>query len=280
MARTPKSDAGRKSPRKRQATQKKQQAKDEPLKLTTHREFGEATGEIFRRLKANPQALHLLLVNPAMAMQDAGIELSPELRHHVLHVLQHPPALRARRDELEKKLHSELDEQPRPNDPEWVAKTLFKKLKLRPLEIGDRQPVYKSVFSERVAQRAAAKRKKWDDIEAKTGIKRPTTMGFTIQMGGNNIRRLDLDAPAPAGIPYRRAAPKQVPLEQLYFYKDQHPLARDLLELGIIERRAFPIQSADSYRKIKAGEQPNLFGTWISGIRLAAPEEDDDVSDG
>ncbi len=268
-----------KPPRAPAKRTKKDKAADERLKLTTHREFGEATPEIFRRLMANPQSLTLLLANPALAMEDAGIDLSPELRHHVLHVLQHPPQLRARRDELEKRLRGTLDEQPRPNDPEWLSKVLFKKLKLKPLNVEGLTPVYKSNFSPRLAERAAAKRRKWDELEKTTGAKRPSMMGLGFKMGAGNVRRLDLDAPVPKRIPRLRTAPKTVSLEELYFYKDQDDVARDLLELAIIERRGFPIQSADGYRKVKSGEQPNLFATWITGIRLSTEKEGDDVAD-
>jgi TnpA family transposase len=83
---------------------------------------------------------------------------------------------------------------------------------------------------------------------------------------------MDLDAPLPSLKPAKKA-PKTISLETLYFYKDSHPLARDLLELGIIERRSFPIHSADSYRKIKTGEKPNAFHSWIKALRF--PEEDE-----
>jgi hypothetical protein len=78
---------------------------------------------------------------------------------------------------------------------------------------------------------------------------------------------MDLDAELPP-LPSASAAPKKLSLEELYFYKESHPVARQLLELGIVQRQAFPIHSADSYRRIKRGEKSNAFRGWIRGIRF------------
>jgi hypothetical protein len=89
-----------------------------------------------------------------------------------------------------------------------------------------------------------------------------------------------LDAPVPDLKPASRA-PKRVELETLYFYKDSHPLVRDVLELGILQRRAFPIQTASSYRKIRDGKRPHVFRAWIRSVRFPeTPEGNSDDPDG
>ena len=82
-----------------------------------------------------------------------------------------------------------------------------------------------------------------------------------------SLRRIDLDAPAPT-LPPAKARPSEVPLEDLWFYKDQDALVRDALELGVIQRRAFPVHSPDSFRKILEGEKSNAFRAWIKSVRF------------
>ncbi|MEL7227161.1 MAG: hypothetical protein AAGL17_20580 [Cyanobacteria bacterium J06576_12] len=62
--------------------------------------------------------------------------------------------------------------------------------------------------------------------------------------------------------------PHRVELETLYFYKDTHPIVRDVLALGIIQRQAFPIQTTDSYRRIRQGQKRNPFYAWINNVRF------------
>jgi hypothetical protein len=81
------------------------------------------------------------------------------------------------------------------------------------------------------------------------------------------MRRLDLDAPAPR-LPFAREAPVEVTLEDLWFYKDLAPIVRDVVEYGVIQRRAFPFHTPDSFRKIESGEKPNAFRNWIREVRF------------
>jgi len=44
--------------------------------------------------------------------------------------------------------------------------------------------------------------------------------------------------------------------------------ARQVLELGIIQRRAWPIHSGAAYRKVQKGERRSALLGWIKSIRF------------
>ncbi len=264
----------------------------EPLTVTSHRAFGTAKVQnaIFARFNENPDLAKLLLVNPVQAMKAVGVTLSTRLQKHVMHTLQYSPRLDAERKALEEHLHSQIGRKPRPNDPEWVAEFLFGELGLKPLDTRNHTPTYKTPLDAdmmRVYEKLRPKRRtdaaRKADMAQQTAPQPPrspddTTEGtslLTLKMPRTAITRLDLDAPLPE-LGHARKAPKAVDLETLYFYKDSHPLVRDLLQLGIIQRRQFPIQSADAFRKIQRGERPNPFTRWISDVRFPIVEDDDE----
>ncbi|MCC7208698.1 MAG: hypothetical protein IT323_15430 [Anaerolineae bacterium] len=263
----------------------------EPLTVTSHRAFGTAKVQnaIFARFNANPDLAKLLLVNPVQAMKAAGVTLSTRLQRHVMHTLQYSPSLDAERKALEEHLHSQIGRKPRPNDPEWVAEFLFGQLGLKPLDTRDHAPAYKTPFDAdmrrvyeklRPKRRTSAAQKSEMAHQAAPPSQTPDdpTEGasrLTLKMPRAAVTHLDLDAPLPE-LRYARKAPKAVDLETLYFYKDSHPLVRDLLRLGLIQRRQFPIQSADAFRKIQRGERPNPFTRWISDVRFPMVEDDDE----
>ena len=80
-------------------------------------------------------------------------------------------------------------------------------------------------------------------------------------------RRIDLQAKAPE-LPVLEKPPASVTLENLWFYKDRDALVHDALELGILQRRALPIHTPDSFRKVQAGRKANVFHTWIKTVRF------------
>lgn len=247
----------------------------EPLPVGDHRTFARSTAEILRRFNANPDLAALLFVNPAMALREIGVEPSPAITHHVLHTIQYPPGLRARREELVASLTEHLGAPPRPNDAAWTAETLFERLQLQPVDPGDRAPAYKPAIAPATMKQYQAMRP-----AARPAGRYP---GRVLRSGSLKVatdrpspRRMDLDAPLPA-LPPAAEPPREVPLELLYFYKDSHPVARELLELAIIERQAFPIQSSDSFRKIKRGEKRSAFRSWLG--RISFPERGRDEPD-
>jgi hypothetical protein len=244
----------------------KQSKEPEPIEVTDHRMLLTRQAELFERLHANPEAARLLLINPVLAFGEVGVSFSPEISRHILHTIQHPPALRRRREELEERLERELGTPPRPNDPGWVSEVLFERLKIRPLATTGHEPVYTFPLPEGTLERLKGFRREPNPRYPPTQRAR---RGMTLKLAPWRpaFRRMDLDAPLPK-LQAARTAPKEVDLETLYFYRESHPLARDLLELGIIQRRSFPIHSGDSYRKIRSGEKPNAFHAWIRRVEF------------
>lgn len=240
----------------------------EPIELTSHKQLISEQAELFRRFNSSPELSTLLFINPVLAFREVGVTMSPEIAHHVLHTIQHPPHMRRQRDALEASLKEALGEMPQPNNREWLATTLFEKLKVRPLQTSGYRPVYKSELSDEVVGKLQAMRpKKRKRPPRKT---RSGGMRLRVQTTRPAVRRMDLDAPLPK-LKRAKEPPKSMSLETLYFYKDSHPAARELLELGIIQQRSFPIHSGDSYRKVKSGERRSAFRSWIRVVRF--PED-------
>lgn len=237
-----------------------------PLEIATHRALAGKMREIVRRLDARPDLAVMLFINPALVFKDLAVSLAPDLVHHVLHSTQHPPELRRRREELEGSLARELGEPPRPLDPGWVSDLLFRKLRLAPLATAGHEPVYRPPLDPEVIDRL---RKLRPQPKARYAGTRRLNKVATVRVAAWRpaVRRMDLDAPLPAIEPAREP-PAEVTLEGLYFYKDSHPIARQVLELGIIQRRSFPFHSPDSYRRIRDGEKPNAFRAWIRAVRF------------
>ncbi len=238
----------------------------ELIEISKHRELINLQERIFERFNNRPDLAKLLLINPVIAFKEVRVNLSPKIADHVLRTLQHTPHLGRRRKELEKKLKKELDESPLPTNPKWVSKFLFEKLKLQPFDTRNFEPTYNESLSVEVLERLKSlrpKRRKSSDYKFR--VRRG--MRLEIVDWRPSVRRLDLDAELPS-FKIASKIPMQVDLEQLYFYKDSHPLVQDVLELGIIQRRSFPFHSGSSYRKIKSGEKSNAFQKWISSIKF------------
>jgi hypothetical protein len=238
--------------------------KFEPLDVKTHRELAVYGPEIMKRLNSRPDIAVMMFINPVLAMQDVGVRLTAELTDHVLRATQHTPALRKRRDALEAELSRTLGEKARPNDPAWVSELLFKKLALEPLSTGGREPPYRVAPNAAILERL---RKKRPTIRHRYPgerlIKRKAVL--RVRVWNPAVRRLDLDAAVPDLEPAREA-PREVPLETLWFYKDRHPTARAVLELGILERQSFPFHTPDTYRQILDGRRPNAFRAWFRRV--------------
>lgn len=237
-----------------------------PLRIDSHRALAARQNVLAERVRANPELSVMLLINPVLAFRELGVELSPEMASHVLHAIQHPPGLRSRRDELEQSLKKALGEPALPTDPAWNARLLFLLRKLKPLAIDATKPAYTPPLGQVEAQ-------KLNDLRPKGGMRypKPRLLAPMARVGSvpwkESLRRLDLKAPAPT-LPAADVAPDTVPLEDLWFYKDLDPVVHDALELGVIQRRAFPIHSPDSFRKVMSGEKPNAFRKWVKSVRF------------
>ncbi len=229
--------------------------------VNSHRDLVRQRKAMIEALSQRPDLLPLLLANPVLAFRDAGVTMSAEVANHVLHSVRHAPAVRVEREQLTAQLREALGVVPHPSDPEWLAQTLFTRLKVRPLVTRGMEPAYVPAIPDDARERLEAllpKRHRRELAPLPDQVSRPQA-----------LRRLDLDAPLVECKP-ARAGPKRLSLEQLWFYRGSHELVRPLLRLGIIERNALPILSASAYRDLKAGRRENDLVRWISGVSWPA----------
>jgi len=116
MAKDPKNKKGPSSkPRsakkvetKKPARQQEDYRRSEPLAINTHRDLLTNIRPICQRLNNDPDTARMLLVNPILALEDAGIQLAPEVKQHIMDSLRFPPSLVERKEKLELELQDEL----------------------------------------------------------------------------------------------------------------------------------------------------------------------------
>jgi hypothetical protein len=236
--------------------------------LTTHRDLLVHQAAIAARIAAEPRLSLMLMINPVLALERLGVTMSPGISHHVLHTLQHPKEVRDRRDVLEKTLREALGEPARPNEPPWNAHLLFKLRKLPPLDIGARLPTYTPPLGQEESQPLQALRPPGTHRYPYPRRLPPRAHVSSVPWK-ESLRRIDLDAPVPK-LPHAKTTSKEVPLEDLWFYKDLDPLVHDALELGAIRRVAFPIHGPDRFRRILEGKEANAFLLWIDRLSFKA----------
>lgn len=238
---------------------------DQIVKVTNERELLAVARKLLEQLEKEPGFSVMLLANPVLALREYGIELAPEIEHHVLTSLRHPPRLRARRKELEAKLSAELGEPPRPTDSAWMARLVHERRKIEPRAIDGLAPSYKPPLSD---ARVAAIRAKHPPATTRYPGERRITVRHRMGVVPPRpaVRRLDLDAELP---PRARAgqAPAELSLEQAWFYKDD-PVVRDAVELGTIMRRGFPFATPDEFRRIARGEKVDAFRAFVDAVGL------------
>ena len=237
-----------------------------PPLINSHKDLGAKTPEIVAKLNSDPELAKAMLLNPAAAIKEAGYDLSPEIVSHITDTIRHSTATTERRAALEKKLEDALGEAPQPQDPKWLARTLFERLKVTPVDTTGLEPAYVLAISKDALVRLQKLRPALRKRNVRTPVPQHGTR-FKVALMHPSPRRWDLDATLPQAPP-RSTAPETLDLNALYFYKDAHPLARPLLELGLIRRSTFPLQSADTYRKIRRGEKPSPLTRWVKRVRF------------
>lgn len=218
-----------------------------------------------KRIAADPEFSVMLLSNPVLALEKYGIKLTPRLRTHVLHALRHPKALRERRAALEKSLEKRLGKPAKPNDPKWMADYVFKTRKLAPKLTDCAAPAYR--IEDPGGLIAALKADRRPATDRYPEARRITvTSRLGVAPPAPTVRRLDMDAPLPELSP-GKTPPAELPLEQAWFYKDD-PVVRDLVELGQIERRAFPFRTPGEFRAIQSGKSVDGFRAFVQAVRV------------
>ncbi|MCP4290136.1 MAG: hypothetical protein GY792_37980 [Gammaproteobacteria bacterium] len=239
----------------------------DPLEINSHRKLVSNYGAIVQRINEQPELSVLLLINPVLALKELNIKVSKPISNHILHAMQHTPLLKKRREALENELAEKLGNTPQPNNPKWLANLLFNELKIKPLAIRGEMPVYKSALD---PKRLAALQKLRPEPRRKykAPVRRRGNLRLQVAQWNGAARRMEIDAPVPE-LGVLDAAPKEVTLEELFFYKDLSPDLKNLLELGIIQRQGFPFHSGDSYRKVKNGSKANAFRGWIRSVKFS-----------
>ena len=233
------------------------------IRIDSHRSLLARRKQLVRALATDPARGRLLFANAALAFKDAGVDLGPAIADHVLHTVRQSAEATTRREVLTAQLRKALTVVPHPSDPEWLAHTLFERIKLSPLAIGRREPTYLPAIPAGVEAdlRGLLVPSSRPRLPARTGGKPPPPPP---------VARLDLDAEVPPLRPARRA-PASVTLPQLWFYLPSHDLVRPLLQLGILEVSVLPTLTPTQFRAVQAGKPVGGFIDWVE--RVTFPDE-------
>jgi hypothetical protein len=237
----------------------------ESIRIDSHRDLVAKAGLIEARVGQDPGFSVMFLSNPVLALEAYGIKLSPQMQHHVLSTLRHPPKLRTRREELEAILQEALGEKPHPEKPEWLAYLVFVKREIGPRQIAGLEPIYSPALNADALERLQGNRPK--GVVRYPGVKRlPIRFSLGVAPSDPTLRRIDLDAELPKLEP-AYMAPDALTLEQAWFYKDD-PLVHDAVELGQIMRRGFPFRTPAEFRAIQAGTRVDAFRKFVRNVRV------------
>lgn len=251
------------------------------IAVDNHRKLLAMARVLAARIEKNPEFSVMLLANPVLALRQYGIALSKDMQRHVLETLRHPPKLRERRRVLERSLEAALGERAKPNDSKWMAKLVFELRGLSPLDTGDSAPTYRPALDSATIARlqrlrpAATKRYAHARTVAESRRPEPAPSALRARIASAtpspSVRLLDLDAPPPRTLKAAARPPKTLALEEAWFYKDD-PIVRDAVELGQIERRAFPFKTPAQFRDLAAGRKLDAFGAYVRAVRIPRSE--------
>ncbi len=111
----------------------------EPIVIGAHRDLRKNIRNISKRFNENPGLARLLIVNPILAFEDVGVQMSPKVKQHIMDRLRFPPLLREREKKLEAELKEDLSRHKisckLPLTAELRAHLFFHVLKLTPLQV-------------------------------------------------------------------------------------------------------------------------------------------------
>jgi hypothetical protein len=240
-----------------------------------------AAGKVIRKaLVERPELAALLFVNPVMVLLDLGFELSPAMQRHISRRLGIDGDLAREMDELEQELREAVATERRITltNPKHVAYLVFELLDVRPRATAGveppRIPVEQAVpFSGDPGPLASSERepklrpRSPDRPQARRNSRRmPTRRGTTIrfQQYRPTVGFIDFGADLPL-LPFIDEAPAELPLEELVFYRDDHPLIPKLCRYQALHRRRLAFATPEQYRRIRDGELGSMWRSWIDG---------------
>lgn len=121
---------------------KKSTTDSKPIVVETHRDLRANIRAICERVNSDPELARLILVNPILAFEDAGVEMSAQVKQHIRKTLGRPRRLEKRKESLAKELETELGElgiESIPKEPAARAALLFDSLGLEPMKTSHRK---------------------------------------------------------------------------------------------------------------------------------------------
>lgn len=87
---------------------KKQSPTHDLIVVNVERDLRKHMREISQRMNANQHLACLVLINPILVLEDLGVQLSKDVKKHIMEALRFPPSLVKRRDALAIELHNEF----------------------------------------------------------------------------------------------------------------------------------------------------------------------------
>ena len=241
------------------------------LHLNSRRDLAVNQAEIANRIGGDPARSVLLLINPVLAFKEFGVTVSPQVSNHIMHTLHYLPQVQERHDVLQSSLREALGEEPRPNDPVWLAHTLFHKLDMQPYDTQGQTPSYKTPLDaaamERLQQLRPQPKLRYPRLRLI-----PVKSHLSVAPPRPAVRALDLDAPLPALKPAAQP-PAAVTLTDLYFYKDSNAVARQLLEFGMTLQLGISFHTPATFRAVRDGSKPNAFRAWITSVKFSGTKK-------
>lgn len=210
-------------------------------------------------VRSHPELSGLLFVNPVMALLDLGFRISPAMQRHISCRLGTGDDVSGELDAIEQELNEAL-QLPQPltySNPKHVARIVFEILAIRPRATADVAPPMKSAddfvsssgYSPLVPHEATPKARPRN--LARLHARRNNRRGHSPRHHHPHFALIDFDAALPE-LPFVDVAPSELPLEQLVFYRDAHPLIPKLCRYQALWRRRLALATQEPYHHIAA----------------------------
>jgi len=246
------------------------------IKLDSPASILAAEESILKAFRAHPELTPLLFVNPALVLRDLGFELTDHAVHHVLDALAQGEAISQELVCLDKEIRSEIGkagDKLNLQSEKDTAKLVFKHLQVRPLAVQGIETPYRPPSSKRIEKLRERITQKKRELKTKASArtkKRAMRLRFVEYQAD---RFLDLDAKLP-DLPVADEIPETLPLNELIFYRDKHPLIVKILRYQVLQKSRLQWSTGATYRKIRDGEEGSVWRSWIKAVRYPGVEED------
>lgn len=227
-------------------------------------------------LRDNPQFGPLLFVNPVMVLIDLGFTLSPAMQRHASRQLSLGAEVSDELDALADELQAAIDSERRLvfSNPRHVATIVFELLGVQPrATAGVAPPVrpasevvdYSGEPGPLVTGEGPIRQPRPTSPRARrhtrrTQVRRGTTIMWPQYRPRHDF--IDLDAALPQ-LEHVEEAPDELPLEQLIFYRDDHPLIPKLVRYQQLFCRRLVFATPEQYRAIRDGERGSMWRSWL-----------------